>query len=77
MKCVVETTTTYVERRGHSTVVGKEVKCINLRNLLGIPQLHGPMGLFIAPITGLTTRAFVMQGNLHGCPYERDIYMGT
>jgi hypothetical protein len=77
MKCVVETTTAYVERHGHSTLVGKEVKCINLRILLGIPLLHGPMGLFIAPITGLITRALVMQENLHGCSYERDIYMGT
>ena len=29
--CVTETTTAYVERHGYSTMVGKEVKCINVR----------------------------------------------
>ena len=61
-KGVVERTTAYVERRGYSTVVGKEVKCIKLRIFLGIPLLHGPMGLFIAPLQVLTTRVLVIQG---------------
>jgi hypothetical protein len=68
-----------IRRKTWSLDIGwkRSKKCINLRILLGIPLLHGPMGLFIAPITGLITRALVMQENLHGCSYERDIYMGT
>jgi hypothetical protein len=49
MKCVVETTTTYVERRGHSTVVGKEVKCINLRIFTWDPPITWPYGAIYSP----------------------------
>ncbi len=54
---VVEMITAYVERRGYSTVVGRKRSVLNFEFLFsGIPPLHGPRGLFIAPLQDLTTR---------------------
>ena len=55
---VVEMTTAYVERRGYSTVLGRKRGVLNLEflPLFFIPPLHGPRGLFIAPLQVLATR---------------------